>query len=68
MRALPATAPACDDVQAADHHSRLPTAGGRVKITDIQIVPFRWKVDRYRAATPLPQSRSDADGPEDRHG
>jgi len=27
-----------------------------VKITDIQIVPFRWKVDRYRAAQVLPQT------------
>ena len=27
-----------------------------MKITDIQIVPFRWKVDRYRNATPLPRT------------
>ena len=27
-----------------------------MKIADIQIVPFRWKVDRYRAGTVLPQS------------
>jgi Mandelate racemase / muconate lactonizing enzyme, N-terminal domain/Enolase C-terminal domain-like len=27
-----------------------------MKIADIQIVPFRWRVDRYRAATPLPQT------------
>ncbi|HZO30453.1 MAG TPA: enolase C-terminal domain-like protein [Chloroflexota bacterium] len=27
-----------------------------MKITDIQIVPFHWKVDRYRAGTPLPQT------------
>jgi L-alanine-DL-glutamate epimerase-like enolase superfamily enzyme len=26
-----------------------------VKITDIQIVPFRWKVDRYRHGTPQPK-------------
>ena len=26
-----------------------------MKITDIQIVPFRWKVDRYRHGTPLPK-------------
>ena len=27
-----------------------------MKIADIQIVPFRWKVDRYRAAQALPQT------------
>jgi L-alanine-DL-glutamate epimerase-like enolase superfamily enzyme len=27
-----------------------------MKIADIQIVPFRWKVDRYRAGTPLPRT------------
>ena len=26
-----------------------------MKITDIQIVPFRWKVDRYRNGTPQPK-------------
>jgi len=27
-----------------------------VKITDIQIVPFRWKVDRYRHGKALPKT------------
>ena len=27
-----------------------------MKIADVQIVPFRWKVDRYRNATPMPQT------------
>jgi L-alanine-DL-glutamate epimerase-like enolase superfamily enzyme len=27
-----------------------------MKIADIEIVPFRWKVDRYRNATPMPQT------------
>jgi L-alanine-DL-glutamate epimerase-like enolase superfamily enzyme len=27
-----------------------------MKIADIEIVPFHWKVDRYRNATPLPQT------------
>ena len=25
-------------------------------LADVQIVPFRWKVDRFRNATPLPQT------------
>ncbi len=28
-----------------------------MKIADIRIVPFHWKVDRYRNGTPLPQTR-----------